>query len=137
MSHQINIQALAEAIVRRREEHKLTVRAAASEMENVSSSTLSRIERGNLPDIDTYMILCQWLGVSPAHFAISSVDNKTEKRGSQISKEEIVIHLRADKLLNQPTRDALITMIEVAYAAARRNLLPNEAQSTQRIQDPC
>lgn len=137
MSHQINIQALAEAIVRRREEQKLTVRAAASEMENVSSSTLSRIERGSLPDIDTYMILCQWLGVSPAHFASASVGSKVEKRESPLSKEEIVVHLRADKLLNQQTREALITMIEVAYAAARRNLLPNEAIPTQGVQDPC
>ena len=137
MSHKINIQALAEAILRRREQQKLTVRAAADQMENVSSSTLSRIERGSLPDIDTYMMLCQWLGVSPAHFAINPTGSKVAKRESPLSKEEIVVHLRADKLLNQQTRDALVTMIEVAYAAARRNLLPNEAQSTQGVQDPC
>jgi transcriptional regulator with XRE-family HTH domain len=137
MSHQINIQALGEAILRHREQLKLTVRAAAEQMENVSSSTLSRIERGSLPDIDTYMRLCQWLGVGPAHFAIAPVGSKVAKRESPLSKEEIIVHLRADKLLNQPTRDALITMIEVAYAAARRNLLPNEAQSTQGIPDPC
>lgn len=138
MSHEVNIRALAEAIQRHREKNGLTVRSAAAEMENVSSSTLSRIERGSLPDIDTYMRICRWLGVSPSIFAVNSVDAKSKKKESVLSTEDIVVHFRADKLLNQSTRDALITMIEVAYAAARRNVLPNEAQpSTQGLQDPC
>ncbi|MBT9391779.1 helix-turn-helix domain-containing protein [Hymenobacter sp. NST-14] len=137
MSHQINITALADAIQRRREAHKLTVRAAAAQLDNVSSSTLSRIERGSLPDIDTYMTLCHWLGVSPAHFA-TTPSAAADVRESSLSKEDIVVHLRADKLLNSQTREALITMIEVAYAAARRNLLPNEAHTTPSgVQDPC
>lgn len=138
MSHEVNIRALSEAIQRHREKHDLTVRSAAAEMENVSSSTLSRIERGSLPDIDTYMRICRWLGVSPSEFAIEKTSSRATKKQSALSTEDIVVHLRADKLLNQSTRDALITMIEVAYAAARRNILPNEAQSsTQGLQDPC
>lgn len=132
MQHEINVTALGEAIQRQREAQKLTVRAAAEKMEGVSPSTLSRIERGNLPDLDTYMRICRWLDVDPAHFAVQPVGKSEPERVSALNKEDIIVHLRADRLLNQQTRDALITMIEVAYAAARRNVLPNEAQSTSQ-----
>ncbi len=127
MSHEINIIALSEAIIRHREQNNLTVRAAASQMENVSPSTLSRIERGNLPDIDTYMRVCHWLGVGSEHFAIRRFGGNIAEREHTLNKEDIIVHLRADKLLTPQTREALVTMIEVAYAAGRRNLLPNEA----------
>lgn len=130
MQHEINVNALGEAIQRQREARKLTVRAVAEQMENVSSSTLSRIERGSLPDLDTYMRICRWLEVDPAYFASEPIGKAQPDHKTELNKEDIIVHLRADKLLNQPTRDALITMIEVAYAAARRNVLPNEAQST-------
>lgn len=130
MQHEINVNALAEAIQRHRGDKKLTVRAAADQMENVSPSTLSRIERGSLPDLDTYMRICRWLNVDPVHFANKPIGKEETVRKSELMTEDIIVHLRADKLLNQQTRDALITMIEVAYAAARRNVLPNEAHST-------
>lgn len=129
MQHEISVNALGEAIQRHREDKKLTVRAAADQLENVSPSTLSRIERGSLPDLDTYIRLCRWLNVDPAHFTTISSSTAQPVKKSELMTEDIIVHLRADKLLNQQTRDALITMIEVAYAAARRNVLPNEAQS--------
>jgi transcriptional regulator with XRE-family HTH domain len=97
MPQEIDAKALAEAIVRRREGKKLTVRAAAAEMESVSSSTLSRIERGNLPDLDTYMRICRWLNVDPAYFASEPTGKKADRRDSVLQKEDIITHLRADK----------------------------------------
>lgn len=135
MSQEINASALAEAIQRRREAKKLTVRAAAAEMDNVSSSTLSRIERGSLPDLDSYMRICRWLDLDPAHFAITPTGRKNAEQESPLKREDIITHLRADKLLNQQTREALITMIEVAYAAARRNILPDESQIPTSFQN--
>ncbi|MCI1189888.1 helix-turn-helix domain-containing protein [Hymenobacter sp. DH14] len=135
MSQEINAKALAEAIIRHREARKLTGRAASAEMENVSPSTLSRIERGNLPDLDTYMRICRWLNVDPAHFAITPTGRKTTEMESPLQREDIITHLRADKLLSKQTREALITMIEVAYAAARRNILPDESQIPPSLQN--
>lgn len=129
MQHEINIASLSEAIQRKRDADSLSVRAAAEQMEKVSSSTLSRIERANLPDLDTYMRICRWLGVPPSHFAVKPVAQEDLNRESVLEKEDIIVHLRADKLLTPATREALITMIEVTYAAARRNLLPDETQS--------
>ncbi|GGH42568.1 hypothetical protein GCM10007423_39270 [Dyadobacter endophyticus] len=131
MQHEVNVKALGEAIQRHRDAKKLTVRAAAEQMENVSASTLSRIERGNVPDLDTYMRLCRWLEVDPSFFAVDVTDKPQTVKESALKTDDIIVHLRADKLLNHSTREALITMIEVAYAAARRNVLPNETQLTE------
>ena len=134
MAQEIDAKALAEAIVRRRGARKLTVRAAAAEMDNVSSSTLSRIERGNLPDLDSYMRICRWLEVDPAYFAVAPTGKKAIEKESPLQREDIITHLRADQLLSTQTREALITMIEVAYAAARRNIFPDESQIPPPLQ---
>jgi transcriptional regulator with XRE-family HTH domain len=84
------------------------LREVAKEIGTVSSSTLSRIEQGNLPDIDTYVNLCKWLEVSTEFFTENSEDSNENK---------IVAHLRADKALSQETAEALIKMIKLAYKA--------------------
>lgn len=43
------------------------VRAAASEI-GISPSTLSRIEKGHVPDVGTLDKVCEWLGEEPAKF---------------------------------------------------------------------
>lgn len=84
------------------------LREVAKEIGNVSSSTLSRIEQGNLPDIDTYVQLCKWLEVSTDFFT-ENAESTTERK--------IVAHLRADKALPKETSEALIKMIKLAYKA--------------------
>lgn len=88
------------------------LRALASEI-GISASTLSRIEQGNLPDIDTYLILCNWLKVSPEFFTNSNSETTDVKSG-------VIAHLRADKSLPTKTAEALIQMINLAYASATK-----------------
>lgn len=38
----------------------------------VSAATLSRIENGNIPDMESLLKVCKWLQVSPSNFFISS-----------------------------------------------------------------
>jgi transcriptional regulator with XRE-family HTH domain len=83
------------------------LRAVAEEIGGVSASTLSRIEQGNLPDIDTYFRICNWLGVSTDFFSFTNEVSNTS--------ELVVAHLRADKTLPSETSDALIKMINLAY----------------------
>jgi len=101
----IDTRKLAEMIRSKRGERGL--REIAKEID-VSSSTLSRIEQGNLPDIETYVKLCRWLEVSTEFFTENAEDT-TEKK--------IVAHLRADKALSKETSEALIKMIKLAYKA--------------------
>lgn len=39
----------------------LSLREAAKEM-GISHSTLSRIENGGKPDVDTFFVICKWAG---------------------------------------------------------------------------
>lgn len=41
------------------------IREAANEV-GVSSATLSRVENGKIPDLETFSRICRWLGEDPA-----------------------------------------------------------------------
>ena len=68
------------------------------------------MEQGNLPDIDTYIKLCEWLGVSTDYF--------TTNQNVSDTQNDVVAHLRADRTLPPATAEALIQMIKIAYASS-------------------
>jgi transcriptional regulator with XRE-family HTH domain len=103
----IDIDKFAQLVKNKR--GKKNLRDIASEIGEVSISTLSRIEQGKIPDLSTYMKICEWLEVSPDEFA-PNIQNKDKSH-----KEEIFFHLRADQSLSQDVSDALTKMIELAY----------------------
>jgi transcriptional regulator with XRE-family HTH domain len=75
----------------------------------VSAPTLSRIEQGKVPDVQTFMRICEWLDVSADEFS-------HQKRTEVISnRKAIVAHLRADKELDPDTVNMLVKMIDLAY----------------------
>lgn len=51
-------------------EEAISLRDAAKEA-NTSPATLSRLERGNPPDIFTFGAICGWLGKSPSDYFIN------------------------------------------------------------------
>jgi len=81
---------------------------------SISPSTLSRIEQGNLPDIDTYLRLCNWLEVSSEYFLEKNKDDELK------SQSGVIAHLRADQTLPSETAEALIQMINLAYESATK-----------------
>ena len=85
------------------------LRMIATEIGTVSAPTLSRIEQGKVPDVDTFVSICKWLKVSTDFFIIGQPDI-----GSS-NQERVVAHLRADKELNKETVDMLVKMIDMAY----------------------
>lgn len=86
------------------------LRAVSGEIGGVSASTLSRIEQGKIPDVDTFVKICKWLNESTDTF----INDKTMKKETS-NQEQVVAHLRADRELSKETADALITMIDLAY----------------------
>lgn len=56
---------LGKLLVRRR--GNMGVRVAAEEI-GISPTTLSRIERGHVPDVRTLEKVCEWLGEEPEKF---------------------------------------------------------------------
>lgn len=61
----MNINELAPLVLRRR--GNMGVRAAAKEI-GISPTTLTRIEKGHVPDVGTLNKLGEWLGEEPSKF---------------------------------------------------------------------
>ena len=61
----------------------------------------------NLPDIETYVKICDWLSVSTDYF--------TSTESTDSTRAVVTASLRADKNLPQETVEALINMINLAY----------------------
>ena len=52
----------------------------AAKQTGLSKATLSRLEKGSLPDVRTYAIVCQWLGMPmESFFSKSKHSSKTIK----------------------------------------------------------
>lgn len=68
----IDYTALAAAIRTKRDGQPLR-KLAACMGHGMSAATLSRIERGSVPDLENYAAVCLWLGVSLDTFVIPPV----------------------------------------------------------------
>jgi len=102
---------LAALVAKKRNSRPL--RDIAEEIGGVSAPTLSRIEKGNLPDLDTFIKICRWLKVSQDDFQMTP-KRKTVEFGIG-TQETVCAYLRADRTLPAATAEALTTMIELAY----------------------
>jgi len=88
------------------------LRAVADEIGGVSFATLSRIEQGRVPDVDTFIRLCKWLNVPTDTF----IQDKAKTKSKAVSTKDLVLaHLKAERALNKETVNALIKMIDLAY----------------------
>ena len=115
-SEPVDVKKLAGMLKAKR--GRLGLRAVADEISGVSASTLSRVEQGNVPDLDTFFRLCQWLGVSADEFASS---HSLGKRGSPLNSVEFIeAHFRAERVLPDQAIEALSQMVQFAYAAASK-----------------
>lgn len=83
------------------------IREIATEI-GISPATLSRIENGKLPDLETFPKLCRWLGVDGG-----TVLGCTQKKSAS-PHDSISFHLKADRNLNTKTANALASLIITA-----------------------
>ncbi|MEM6612420.1 MAG: helix-turn-helix domain-containing protein [Cyanobacteria bacterium P01_C01_bin.72] len=103
-----NIEKLASLVRSKRGSRGL--RETAKEIGNVSPSTISRVENGKTPDMDTFIALCNWLEVPSAELM-----KNTENEAELDTPEAIEIQLRADKNLDPAIADALASLVKAAY----------------------
>jgi transcriptional regulator with XRE-family HTH domain len=92
------------------------VRAVAADV-GVSPATLSRVENGNLPDLETFAKLCTWLDRDPAEFL--------GVRAHGDARPDAVVHFRKKRTVPKETAISLGEMILAAQRAvqARDRLL--------------
>jgi transcriptional regulator with XRE-family HTH domain len=107
----ITIQTLGRKLIEARGNRG--IREVAKEI-GVSPATLSRVERGHLPDLETFAKICKWLKIDPGQ-----VLGVTP---AAASRPAIAVHFRKDQALDPRTAQALANMI----LAAQRAILASE-----------
>jgi transcriptional regulator with XRE-family HTH domain len=110
MATTLNSELLAGMLKEKRGNKGL--REVSKETGGISPATLSRIEQGKIPDVDTFIRLCNWLETTTDTFI---VDKKDVSLAS--NRDRVVAHLRADRELTISTVDMLVQMIDLAYNA--------------------
>jgi len=130
MDETVDIRRLAAMLKAKR--GKRGLRETAAEIGEVSASTLSRVEMGKIPDLDTFVRICGWLAVQPDQFFPALSHGKpgaAQPLHSGMSTPDIITaHLRADRELAPETADALATMIRLAYGAVARGELGKKSE---------
>jgi len=83
------------------------IRAAAAEI-GISHATLSRVERGFMPDLANYRRICRWLGINVED--VTGVSAATPASKARV-------HFRKKKTVSAKTAQNLAQMILIAQAA--------------------
>jgi transcriptional regulator with XRE-family HTH domain len=91
----------------RRRAKRLTLRDLADEID-VSLNTLSRVERGHLPDLKNFRRIVEWLQV-PAEMFL-------EPASDDVSTPEVIArHLHSDQRLTRPAAAQIASLVEEMY----------------------
>mgnify|MGYP005605451461 FL=1 len=115
MKSTLNSQLLASMIKTKR--GKTGLRDTANEIGSISAATLSRVEQGNLPDVETFIRLCDWLKVSTDTFVVDKNKETTELS----EKDKLVYQLRSSRELDTETINAMIGMVDMAFNKVKRD----------------
>lgn len=83
------------------------IREVAAEI-GISYATLSRVENGKVPDLETFSKICKWLELDPSE--ILGCSSKTKPAQSK-EGATVLAHFRADKDLNPDTLQALTEIV--------------------------
>ncbi len=103
----IRIDRLAERI---RENRKgKGIREAAAEV-GISPATLSRVENGNIPDLETFSRICRWLDEDPAEYLGLRASPTT-------APPTALVHFKKGAAIRKDTAKALADMILLTQQA--------------------
>lgn len=114
MANYLDMEKLANLVRNKRLTRGL--RETAKEIGNVSPSTISRVENGKTPDMETFLALCDWLQVPAAELIKNTEDEKAPN-----TPEAITIQLRADRNLDPAIANALASLVTAAYKDLSQN----------------
>jgi transcriptional regulator with XRE-family HTH domain len=104
----LQVSDLARLVRAHRNENRLSLRAAAKDS-GVSFNTLARVEKGHVPDLETFTRLAEWIGVSPARFF---GDAKVRPASTP---DEIEVHLLTDPALSEDAAKEIAGIVRQFY----------------------
>lgn len=110
----MNILKLSKLLIEKRGERG--VREFAREI-GISAATLSRIERGKLPDIETFGKLCSMLKLDPAE--ILEIEDIETKSSATSPTGVVAVHFKADAHYTLQAAQDLASLILAAQEFAR------------------
>lgn len=110
---------LAQRVRAKRRSLGVTIREAAADA-GVSAPTLSRVERGHLPERENLLRLARWadIRIDPLLHDKGLREEGASVHGPNATTVEAVeLHLRADDNLSREDAEALSEMFRLAYGA--------------------
>lgn len=111
MERPIDVPALYGALDSRRNAKEMSWRELARQL-NLSASVFTRLAQGRSPELESYVTMTRWLGVSTEAFI--AVERPSEAETID-TVEAIAGYLRADKALKPESAKAISTIVETAY----------------------
>jgi len=86
------------------------IREVAKEI-GISHATLSRVERGFLPDLDTFSKVCRWLNVDPGRIL------QVRSPGDAAEAPSAAVHFKKESTVSPRMAQALAQLILAAQRA--------------------
>jgi transcriptional regulator with XRE-family HTH domain len=111
----LTLEQLGPLIKKRRGDRGL--RQVAAEI-GISAATLSRVETGKQPDLDSFTKICTWLGVDPGEILGYKGTGKTDNTASRSSQTVMLAHFKAGKTMSPKTAQHLGALILSIHQAA-------------------
>jgi len=102
---QWNISRLGAILRAQRTERRLSLRDLADQI-GVSLNTLSRVERGHVPDLVNFQRIIDWLDMPAENFLEASESSTTNA---------IAKHLLADRRLSKDAADKIVELVDDMY----------------------
>lgn len=116
------IEGLGAQLRARRREKRLSLRDLADEI-GVSFNTLSRVERGHVPDLRNFQRIVDWLGVAAEHYL--------EPEETPSTAGAIARHLRMDPRLSSEAAEKIQHLVEDMYGTLARPKVAVHLRSAQ------
>ena len=107
MTEDPKVQRLGAILRARRREQRLSLRDLAAQI-GVSFNTLSRVERGYVPDLRNFQRIVDWLDVPAESLLVAEAD-------LTVTPEVIARHLRTDRLLSAEAAARISKIVEEMY----------------------
>lgn len=113
----LDVEALVGALDAQRQAKGFSWRQLADKA-GVSQSTLTRMQQGKRPDVDTFASLVRWLGIPAEQFLVNET-HKFKKTAEPHPVAVISTYLRAKKEMSPETLQAVDELIQAAFKLAK------------------
>lgn len=100
----------------RREREPRGVREVAEEI-GISPATLSRVERGYVPDLGTFAKICNWMKIDPGQ--VLGIETSKKAKTATRPSAEVTAHFRANRTISPKLATALADLILSAQEKMR------------------